>query len=250
MADRTDLDPAPPARRSATAAATPPERELGGPGPARGPARRDTDSAAPAAAAAGHPGHDRARAPRHRRPRRAARSLRGTCGRPAARRTIRALVLRLARENPGWGYRRIHGELAGRGVKIAASTAGDILTKAGTGRAPRRTGSAWPRFARCQAEAILARLVHGRPARRHPGPCSGRDRARHQAHPHPRSHFAPIRGMDRPAGPQPDHRPRRAGAPGQVHDPRPRPELHGRVRHGPRRGRDPGRARQRRDRPA
>src|SRR6266480_8149066 len=68
MADRRDLDPAPPAGRSATAAATPPERELGGPGTARGPARRDTESAAPRAAAAGHPGHDRALAPRHRPP--------------------------------------------------------------------------------------------------------------------------------------------------------------------------------------
>ena len=43
----------------------------------------------------------------------AARSVRGKTGRPATRRNIRALVLRLARENPEWGYRRIHGELAG-----------------------------------------------------------------------------------------------------------------------------------------
>jgi hypothetical protein len=49
----------------------------------------------------------------------AARSMRSKTGRPATRRNIRALVLRLARENPGWGYRRIHGELAGLGMKIA-----------------------------------------------------------------------------------------------------------------------------------
>jgi putative transposase len=45
----------------------------------------------------------------------AARSMRGKTGRQATRRNIRTLVLRLARENPGWRYRRIHGEIAGRG---------------------------------------------------------------------------------------------------------------------------------------
>jgi putative transposase len=53
----------------------------------------------------------------------AARSMRGKAGRPATGRNIRALVLRLARENPDWSYRRIHGELAGLGAKAAASTA-------------------------------------------------------------------------------------------------------------------------------
>ena len=68
----------------------------------------------------------------------AARSMRGKTGRPATRRNIRALVLRMAREIPGWGYRRIHGELAGLGVKVAASTVWDILKKAGIDPAPRR----------------------------------------------------------------------------------------------------------------
>jgi transposase len=71
----------------------------------------------------------------------AARSMRGKSGRPAARRNVSALVLRLARENPGWGYSRVHGELAGLGVKVAASTVWEIVTKAGRGRARRRTGS-------------------------------------------------------------------------------------------------------------
>ncbi len=86
----------------------------------------------------------------------AARSKRGRTGRPATCRNIKALVLRLARENPGWGYRRIHGELAGLGVKIAASTAWEILKSAGIDPAPRRTGPAWSLFLRSQAEAILA----------------------------------------------------------------------------------------------
>jgi transposase len=86
----------------------------------------------------------------------AARSIRRRTGRPATRRNVRALVLRLARENPEWGYRRIHGELAGLGVKIAASTVWEIFKKAGIDPAPRRSVPAWPQFLRSQAEAILA----------------------------------------------------------------------------------------------
>jgi putative transposase len=86
----------------------------------------------------------------------AARSMRGKAGRPATRQSIRALVLRLARENPGWGYRRIHGELAGLGVKVAASTAWEILKNAGIDPAPRRTGPTWSQFLHSQADAILA----------------------------------------------------------------------------------------------
>jgi hypothetical protein len=86
----------------------------------------------------------------------AVRSMRGKTGRPATRRNVRALVLRLARENPDWGYRRIHGELAGLGVKVGASTVWEILKNAGIDTAPRRTGPGWSQFLRSQAEAILA----------------------------------------------------------------------------------------------
>jgi putative transposase len=86
----------------------------------------------------------------------AAKPRRAGTGRPATGRNIRALVLRLARQNPAWGYRRIHGELVGLGVKVAASTVREILKKAGIDPAPRRTGPGWSLFLRAQAEAILA----------------------------------------------------------------------------------------------
>src|SRR6266704_2809486 len=66
--DRRDLDPAPPARGPATAAAAPPEAEPGGPGTPRGAAQPDTESAPPRTAASGHPRHDHALAPRHHSP--------------------------------------------------------------------------------------------------------------------------------------------------------------------------------------
>jgi putative transposase len=77
-------------------------------------------------------------------------------GRPRTRRNIRGLVLRLAKENPAWGYRRIHGELAGLGVRLAPSTVWEVLTNAGIPPAPRRAGPTWAQFLHGQAEAILA----------------------------------------------------------------------------------------------
>ena len=86
----------------------------------------------------------------------AARSIRGKTGRPATRRTIRALILQLARENESWGYRRIHGELAGIGITVAPSTVWQILKNAGIDPAPRREGPGWAEFLRSQAQGILA----------------------------------------------------------------------------------------------
>src|ERR1017187_3776608 len=84
------------------------------------------------------------------RHRQAARSRRGKTGRPATRQNIKVLVLRLARENPEWGYRRIHGELAGLGAKVAASPGWGILRNAGMDPAPRRSGPTWSQFLRSQ----------------------------------------------------------------------------------------------------
>ncbi|WP_231648002.1 IS481 family transposase [Saccharothrix sp. NRRL B-16348] len=65
-------------------------------------------------------------------------------------------MLRLARENPTWGYRRIHGELLVLGIKIAASTVWQILQDAGADPAPERTTTTWSAFLRSQADALLA----------------------------------------------------------------------------------------------
>jgi putative transposase len=62
----------------------------------------------------------------------------------------------MARDNPGWGYRRIHGELAGLGYKLAPSTVWQILKDAGIDPAPRRTGQTWRAFLEAQAKTILA----------------------------------------------------------------------------------------------
>ena len=77
-------------------------------------------------------------------------------GRPRTVRSVRVLVLRLVRENPGWGYRRVHGELLLLGVKVAASTVWEILHEAGIDPAPERSSTTWADFLRSQAEALLA----------------------------------------------------------------------------------------------
>ncbi len=77
-------------------------------------------------------------------------------GRPPTRAAIKALVLRLAEENPRWGHRRIQGELARLGHPIATSTVWEILHAAGIDPAPRRSGPTWREFLTAQAEGIIA----------------------------------------------------------------------------------------------
>lgn len=88
--------------------------------------------------------------------RHAARSRPNHRGRPRTVRSIRVLVLRLARENPSWGYRRLHGELVVLGITVAASTVWEILHDAGIDPAPERAATTWAGFLRSQADALLA----------------------------------------------------------------------------------------------
>jgi putative transposase len=78
-------------------------------------------------------------------------------GRPAVA-ELRPLVLRLARENPTWGYRRIHGELCRLGYKgrIGASTVWTILHRAGVDPAPKRSAVSWRQFLQAQAAGVVA----------------------------------------------------------------------------------------------
>jgi transposase len=77
-------------------------------------------------------------------------------GRPPTATAIQQLVLRMARDNPHWGHRRIQGELARLGHRIASSTVWQILHAAGIDPAPRRSGPTWTQFLTQQAEGILA----------------------------------------------------------------------------------------------
>ena len=77
-------------------------------------------------------------------------------GRPAVRAGTVSVVLLIARENPTWGYRRIHGELATMGVRLAPSSVWAVLRRHGIGPSPRRSGPTWAEFLRAQATTMFA----------------------------------------------------------------------------------------------
>ncbi len=143
-------------------------------------------------------------------------------GRPSTRADVREAVLRLAPENPTWGYQRISGELAGVGLPVPPSTVRDILKRAGLDPAPRRTGPSWSQFLKTQslasrrirpASGLLntqSGRLHGEPDRfvpRRPGRCRAERDARtsrsvpshrriRRAYPDPGGMLAAVDGSD------------------------------------------------------
>ena len=77
-------------------------------------------------------------------------------GRPPLPSECQQLILRLARENPGWGFRRIKGELRKLGYQVSATSIRGVLRRHRVPPAPRRAGLSWQRFLRAQAGAVLA----------------------------------------------------------------------------------------------
>jgi len=77
-------------------------------------------------------------------------------GRPGIPAGTVAIILRLGRENPTWGYRRIQGELATMGVVLAPSSVWAILRRHGLDPSPMRRGPTWSEFLRSQASSMLA----------------------------------------------------------------------------------------------
>jgi putative transposase len=77
-------------------------------------------------------------------------------GRPSTVVVVRKLILQMARDNPQWGHKRIQGELARLGHRVAASTVWEILNAAGIAPAPRRSGPTWRQFLSAQAHGIIA----------------------------------------------------------------------------------------------
>ncbi len=153
-------------------------------------------------------------------------------GRPSIPVGTVSVILRLAKENPMWGYRRIHGELATMGVRLAPSSVWAILRRHGIESSPRRASELGGAPGSAGNDDAGMRLPH----RRH-GAAPALLRAVLHRDRHPsglafRSHCQPSRGVGHPTSPQPEHRPLRALQSSQVPRPGQRHEVQRQLRRG------------------
>ena len=138
----------------------------------------------------------------------------GRRGRPSLPAEVRELVLRLARENPRWGHRRVCGELAKLGLRVSATSIRRLLAQAKLEPAPRRDGPSWREFLHAQAASIVACDFF---TRREPAPAAllrlVLHRSRQPARLARRLYRESRRRLGHPAGAQPRPRLLRPGRP-------------------------------------
>jgi transposase len=125
-------------------------------------------------------------------------------GRPPIGAEVRELIVRLARENPSWGYVRIVGELRKLGIAVSATSVRTILAKAGLPPAPRRDRQSWRTFLQAHGESILAcDFLHSRHGLAAPPVCARLSIDRQSPHRVPRLHQETEHRLDAAAGAQP-----------------------------------------------
>jgi putative transposase len=139
-------------------------------------------------------------------------------GRPPRHQDVQQLIIRLAKENPTWGYQRIKGELLRLGVQVSATAIRATLRRHGLDPAPRRAATSWRAFLRRQAAGVrCVRLLHGRHDLAAAAVCLVLHRTPDATGPHGwRDRRQPRRQVGYPAGSQPAAGVRRTRAEGAV----------------------------------
>ena len=143
-------------------------------------------------------------------------------GRPPLDHEVQQLIVRLARENPRWGYQRIQGELLRLGMRVSATAIRTTLRRHGLDPTPRRTTTTWRAFLRQQAAGIVAcNFFTSRPSGCDGCMCCSSSSWTPDGFSPGRRDQQPQRRLGHPAGPQPTPRAGRTGPRGALSCTRP-----------------------------